>query len=238
MARQSTPSPASPPKVKKTRWYHQVWQAYTMTRKTDPAVTWFVLGSIVGILAVGLVIGLIINRWLYMLLLSLPFAVLAGMFILARRAETAAYAQIEGQPGAARAALGTIRRGWTFAEEPVAVDPRTQDLVFRGVGRAGVVLVSEGPPSRIGKLLESERKRTARVVSGAPITIIQAGDGEGQVPLRKLPRAVQRLKPTLTKQETAEVIKRLTALGAIRLPVPKGVDPMRARPDRKGMRGR
>jgi hypothetical protein len=173
-----------------------------------------------------------------MLLLSLPFAVLAGMFILARRAETAAYAQIEGQPGAARAALGTIRRGWTFAEEPVAVDPRTQDLVFRGVGRAGVVLVSEGPPSRIGKLLESERKRTARVVSGAPITIIQAGDGEGQVPLRKLPRAVQRLKPTLTKQETAEVIKRLTALGAIRLPVPKGVDPMRARPDRKGMRGR
>jgi uncharacterized membrane protein len=90
MARQSTPSPASPPKVKKTRWYHQVWQAYTMTRKTDPAVTWFVLGSIVGILAVGLVIGLIINRWLYMLLLSLPFAVLAGMFILARRAARAA----------------------------------------------------------------------------------------------------------------------------------------------------
>ncbi len=30
----------------------------------------------------------------------------------------------------------------------------------------------------------------------------------------------------------------LNALGAVRLPVPKGVDPMRARPDRKGMRGR
>lgn len=238
MARQSTPPPASPPKAKKTRWYHQVWQAYTMTRKSDPAVTWYMLGAFVGVVAIGLIIGLIINKTTYMLVLSVPFAVLLGMFILARRAETAAYAQIEGQPGAARAALGTIRRGWTFLEEPVAVDPRTQDLVFRGVGRAGVVLVGEGPPGRVVKLLEAERKRTARVVSGAPITLIQAGDGEGQVALRKLPRAVQKLKPTLTKQETSEVMKRLNALGAVRLPVPKGVDPLRARPDRKGMRGR
>ena len=227
-----------PTKVKKPRWYRQVWQAYQMTRTSDPAVTWFMLGAVFGVIAIGLVIGLLVDQWLYVLLLSLPFALLAGTFVLARRAESAAYAQIEGQPGAARAALGTIRRGWTFPDEPVAVDPRTQDLVFRGVGRAGVVLISEGPPSRIAKLLEAERKRTARVVSGVPITIIQSGDAAGQVPLRKLPRAVQRLKPTLTKQETSEIIKRLNALGAVRLPVPKGIDPLRARPDRKGMRGR
>jgi hypothetical protein len=235
MAREQTVKPA---KVKKTRWYHQVWQAYQMTRKNDPAVTWYVLGVFFGVVAVGLTIGLLTGHWLYALFLSLPFAVLGAMFVLARRAETAAYTQIEGQKGASRAALGTIRRGWTFAEEPVAVDPRTQDLVFRGVGRAGVVLVGEGPAPRIVKLLEAERKRTARVISGVPITLIQAGDGEGQVPLRKLPRAVQHLKPTLTKQEVSEVLKRLTALGAVRLPVPKGIDPMRARPDRKGMRGR
>ena len=47
-----------------------------------------------------------------------------------------------------------------------------------------------------------------------------------------------RSRPKLTKQEVAEVNKRLTALGGVKLPVPKGVDPMRARPDRKGMRGR
>ncbi|MGW6129956.1 DUF4191 domain-containing protein [Cellulomonas sp. NPDC055163] len=235
MAREKT---VKPPKVKKTRWYHQVWQAYQMTRRNDPAVTWYVLGAFVGIIALGLVIGFLTGHPVYALFVSLPFAVLAAMFILARRAETAAYTQIEGQPGASRAALGTIRRGWTFAEEPVAVDPRTQDLVFRGVGRAGVVLVGEGPAPRVAKLLEAERKRTARVLSGVPITVIQAGNGEGQVPLRKLPRAVTRLKPTLTKQETGEVLKRLTALGAARLPLPKGIDPMRARPDRKGMRGR
>jgi len=231
-------SPAAAPTGKKTRWYHQVWQAYQMTRKNDPAVTWIVLAVFVGIIALGLIIGLLIGHWLYVLLLSIPFAALGAMFILARRAETAAYTQIEGQPGAAFAALGTIRRGWTFAQEPVAVDPRTQDMVFRGVGRPGVVLVGEGPASRIGKLLESERKRTARVISGAPITLIQVGDGDGQVTLRKLPRAVHKLRPKLTKQEVAEVSKRLTALGGIKLPVPKGVDPMRARPDRKGMRGR
>ncbi|WP_029287881.1 DUF4191 domain-containing protein [Cellulomonas sp. HZM] len=235
MARDTTPSA---PKAKKTRWYTQIWQAYQMTRRTDPAVTWIVLAIFVGVLALGLIIGFAIGHWLYMLLLSLPFAALGAMFVLARRAETAAYTNIEGQPGASRAALSTIRRGWTFGEEPVAVDPRTQDMVFRGLGRAGVVLVSEGPAHRVGKLLESERKRTARVISGAPITIIQSGNDEGQVALRKLPRAVQKLKPKLTKQEVAEVGKRLTALGGVRLPVPKGVDPLRARPDRKGMRGR
>jgi hypothetical protein len=242
MARASSSGAGSsalkPPKQKKTRWYHQVWQAYRMTRKADPAVTWLLLGVFVGVIAVALIIGLLWGPWLYTLLLGIPFALLAAMLVLARRAEAAAYTQIEGQPGASRAALGTIRRGWNFPEEPVAVDPRTQDLVFRGVGRAGVVLVGEGPAPRIGRLLESERKRTARLLPNVPIHLVQAGSGEGQVPLRKLPRTVQKLKPTLTKQETSEVIKRLTALGAVRLPVPKGVDPMRARPDRKGMRGR
>ena len=59
-----------------------------------------------------------------------------------------------------------------------------------------------------------------------------------EVPLSKVPKAVQKLKKTLTKQEVYAVDKRLTALGAARLPLPKGIDPMRARPDRKGMRGR
>ncbi|MCL3860707.1 DUF4191 domain-containing protein [Actinotalea sp. K2] len=244
MARKnSAPSSApgadgKPRKVKKTRWYHQVWQAYTMTRKMDPAVTWWILAAFFGILAVAFVIGMATNRTIYALFVGLPVALLAGMFILARRAETAAYSNLEGQPGAARAALGTIRRGWDFPEEPVTIDPRTQDLVFRGVGRAGVVLVSEGPASRVPKLLESERKKIARVLPNVPIILIQAGSEEGQVPLRKLPRRVQRLKSKLTKQETSEVIKRLRSLGGARLPLPKGVDPYKARPDRKGMRGR
>jgi hypothetical protein len=238
MARDSKATSDAPTKVKKTRWYHQVWQAYTVTRQQDPAVTWIILSVVLGVIAIGVVLGFVIGPVWFYVALSIPFALLGGMFILARRAETAAYLRIDGQPGASMSALTTIRRGWTFSEEPVAVGTRSQDLVFRGVGRPGIVLVGEGPSHRVGRLLEAERKRTARVLPGVPITLIEVGHDEGQTELRRLARTVQRLKPSLTKQETGEVLKRLTALGAVKLPIPKGVDPMRARPDRKGMRGR
>jgi len=242
MARQSaTPSDAEPKarKPKKVRWYHQLWQAYLMTQRFDPRTGWILGGLVVVTIAVFALLGALVfhNVW-YWAVLGLPFGLILAMFYLSRRVEVAAYTQIEGQEGATFSALSTIRRGWAFTQEPVAVDPRTRDLVFRGVGRPGVLLIGEGPAHRVGRLLEAERKRTARVVGGAPIIVMQMGNDEGQVPLRKLTRAVQKLRPTLTKQEVAEVDKRLTALGGVRLPVPKGVDPMRVRPDHKGLRGR
>ncbi len=196
------------------------------------------LASFLAVMAVAAVVGLVWRGHLaYSLIVALPFALLAAMWLLAKRAETAAYRSIEGQPGASIAALRSITKGWEFGEEPVAVDPRTQDLVFRGLGRPGVVLVSEGPP-RVTRLLESERKKIARVLPNVPIHVIQSGDADGQVPLKKLPNTVRKLKKTLTTREVAEVSKRIKALGGMRVPLPKGVDPMRARPDRKGLKGR
>ena len=211
---------------------------YTMTRTADPSVTWWMLLAFAGILVVAVAIGLLWGHPYYMTFVGLPLAVLAAMFVLARKAERAAYSQIEGQPGAAGAALRALRRGWTVEEQPVAVDPRTQDSVFRAVGRPGVVLVGDGPPHRLGRLLESERKKVARVLPNVPVHVLQAGSGEGQVPLRKLPRAVTRLKPTLTRHEVEAVVKRLRSLGGLRPPIPPGIDPLRARPDRRSMRGR
>lgn len=216
----------------------QMRQVYTMTRRADPSVTWWMLLVLAVVLAVALGIGLWWGHPVYTTVVGLPLAVLAAMFVLARKAERAAYTQIEGQPGAAGAALRVLRRGWTVEEQPVAVDPRTQDTVFRAVGRAGVVLVSDGPPHRVGRLLEGERKKVARVLPNVPIHLFQAGTAEGQVPLRRLPRTLTKLKPTLTKQETDQVVKRLRSLGGMRPPIPQGIDPLRARPDRKGMRGR
>ena len=243
MARQtssasSSASAGKPAAAKKTRWYQNIWQAYTMTRETDRAVTWWLLATFVVVMGIAVGIGLLTGQVIYFIILGVPFAVLAVLVILVRRTEAAAYSRIEGQPGASLSALHTIRRGWEFPDEPVAMDPRTQDLVFRGVGRAGVVLVSEGPPNRAAKLLDTERKRIARVLPKVPVTVIQCGSEEGQVPLSRLSRRVQKLRPVLTKQMTAEITKRLKALGGARLPMPKGVDPFKARPDRKGMRGR
>src|SRR5690606_16713845 len=137
----------------------------------------------------------------------------------------------------------TIRRGWTFGEEPVAMDPRTQDVVFRGVGRPGIVLVTEGPPHRAARLAEAERKKLARILPNVTITVLPVGREDGQIPLPKLASKARKVRPPkgsalLTKPELAQVSARLHALGAARPPIPKGVDPMRARPDRKGMRGR
>jgi uncharacterized protein DUF4191 len=217
---QSAPKQKKP---KKVRWYHQVFQAYKMTYARDRKVPWIMLAVFVGIVAVAVAIGLWWGQPIYMAIIGIPFGLLGAMFVLARRAERSQYAEIEGQPGASRAALGTIRRGWTFDEEPAAVDPKTQDLLFRGLGRPGIVLVTEGPSNRVKKLIDAEQRKLGR-------------NGEGQVPLPKLARHVQKLKPKLTKAEVGEVGKRLTALGKIRMPIPKGVDPNRARPDRKGQR--
>jgi len=216
----------------------QMRQVYGMTRKADPSVTWWMLGVFVGVLAVALVIGFLVGHPIYLTVIGLPLALLGAMVVLARKAEAAAYSQIEGRPGAAGAALRSIRRGWDIQEQPVAVDARTQDSVFRGVGRAGVLLVGDGAPHRVGKLLEAERRKVTRVLPSVPVHVLQAGSGEGQVPLKSLARRVQRLKPVMTKDEMSQVQRRLRAIGGIRMPVPKGVDPLRARPDRKASRGR
>lgn len=225
-------------KPKKKRWYHQLWEVFQMTREVQPSITWVLLGAFVGIIALGIVIGQLVGHPVYVAVLAVPVALIVVMLLLTRRAERAAYSRIEGTPGASGSALGTIRRGWNIEEQPVAIDPRHQDVVFRAIGRPGVVLVSEGPPHRAKRMLEAERRRVNRVAPNVTVHLIQVGNDEAQVPLPKLVKTVRKLKPTLTKAEVAAVAKRLRALGHSRPPVPKGIDPMRARPDRKGMRGR
>ncbi len=109
--------------------------------------------------------------------------------------------------------------------------------MFRGVGRAGVVLVSEGPPHRAKRLLDAERKRVARVLPNVPVTTIQVGDGEDQVALPKLP-APSRSSSRPSRSPRRRRSPSACARSASRLPIPKGIDPTRARPDRKGLKGR
>jgi len=226
-------------KPAKTGRVRQIWQVFTMTRQADPAVVWWMLLVFVGTLALGFVVGLLIGHPFYIMILVSPLGFLLALILMARRAERAAYARFEGQPGASAMAFQNLRRGWSVEQEPVAVDPRTRDVVFRAVGRPGVVLVVEGPPNRAAKLADGERKRVTRVLGqNVPVTVVMCGDGEGQVPLRKLSAHLMRMKPNITKDEVSEVAKRLRALGGVRPPIPKGIDPTRARPDRRATRGR
>lgn len=216
----------------------QLRAVFTMTRKADPALPWWMLLGFFGPVALGVAIGAAVGHPYYVLVLSVPLGFLLATFILARRAERAAYTQIAGQPGAVGAALTSLRRGWNVDQEPVAFDQRTQDLVFRAVGRPGVVLVTEGPLPRVNRLADAERKKMARLLPNVPVTVLHAGDGADQVPLQKLNGKLTRMRPAISKQEVSEVSRRLRALGGVRPPIPKGVDPTRVRPDRKAMRGR
>jgi F0F1-type ATP synthase assembly protein I len=224
-------------KAKKPSRLKQIGEVFQMTRRHDPMVPWLMLLAFLGILAVSFLVGFLLQNPITGLIIGIPLGLLAATFILSRRAERAAFAQIENQPGASGAALSTLRRGWITEDQPVAVNPRTQDAVFRAVGRPGVVLVSEGPSHRVKPLIDGERKRLARILPNVTIHVIETGRGEGQVQISQVARKMGKLKAELSKVEVNAVSKRISSLGN-RLPIPKGIDPTRARPDRRAARGR
>lgn len=227
--------------------FAQVRQVYSAARKVDRTIPWWMLLAAVATLVVAAGIGALLGHLVYAIILGIPLAVLAATLVLSRKAERAAYRSIEGQAGAAGAALGSLRKGWFYDQQPVAVDgargTRPEDVagaafVYRAVGRPGIVLIGEGPDARRTRLLATERKKVERVAPGVPLTLLVVGDADDQVPVRKLSTRMTKMKPVLTKEEVSAVNKRLKSLGGMRPPIPAGMDPQRARVDRKAMRGR
>jgi hypothetical protein len=231
------PKDGAPAAPKKPGRVKQMVEIFQMTRRYDPNVVWLMLLAFLVVVAVSLGVGFAVSNWPTGLILGIPLGLLAALLIMSRRAERAAFAQIEGQPGASGAAINTLKRGWIVEEQPVAVNPRTQDAVFRAIGRPGVVLVSEGPTHRVRPLVDAERRRLNRILPNVTVHVIESGRGEGQVELSKIAKTMQKLKPELTKVEVSAVNKRVASLGN-KLPIPKGIDPYKARPDRKAARGR
>jgi hypothetical protein len=223
----------------------QIRQGYRAIRQLDPNVGWFMLLAALVVLLVVMLIGWAVGRPWWALFFALPLMMIAALLVLNKRANSAMYNALDGKPGAAGAALTSIQRGWYTSQEPVAADVQNRQLdftnaavVFRALGRPGVVLVGEGPKPRVNKLLEAERKKVARVAPGVPVHLIVVGEDDGDVPVRKLVRTVTRKKPVLTKEEMAVVNKRLKSLPGIRDAVPAGIDPTKVRMSRKALRGR
>jgi hypothetical protein len=219
----------------------QMWQVFQMTRRYDSSAQWLMLlGFLLPVLA-----GLGLALWLsegngFTIALWIIAGVLAGLLIalviLGRRAERAAYSQIDGQPGAVGAVLRSgLRGGWVGNEMPVAVNGKTQDAVYRAVGRGGVALISEGPVSRTKRMLDDEQRKVTRILPNVPVTLLSVGDDEGSIALHRLPGALRKTKKALTKPEVLAVSNRLNSLQSS-LPIPKGIDPMKARPQRGKMR--
>ena len=212
----------------------QIRQTYRMAKKTDPHIGWISAAAVLAVIVIMIGVGLLVEPiWLWPII-GLPLALLAGALVFGRRAERAAYLQIEGQPGAAMAALGTLRRGWDVT--PVVATNKYQDVVHRAVGRPGVVLVGEGTSAnRVTNLLTQERRRHARVVGEVPVHDIAVGNGPDQVPLRRVAKHVMKLPRSLRPAEVTELRARLRALGTQPVPMPKGPLPRNAKVPRSQM---
>jgi hypothetical protein len=195
-------------------------QAYTLTKRNDPKLPWFMLIAFVVVFAVVEVIGVLLSSPLVFLPIAVLLGLLAALIVFSRRAQGSAYRQVEGQPGAAAWVLEGMRGDWRVSS---GVAGTTQlDAVHRVLGRPGVILVGEGSPQRVRGLLAQEKKRIARVVGEAPIYDIVVGEDEGQVPLKKLSSHVMKLPRNLTAAEVNALSKRMSALGGQRMPIPGG----------------
>ena len=218
-----------------------MYRVFKMTKEHDPnAVWWMALGFLLPV-AAGLIVGVLtapgsIFGLVLWIVTGLMAGLLAFMIILGRRAERAAYGQIAGKPGAVGAVLkSSLPRGWTGSEMPVAVSPKTQDAVYRAVGRGGVVLIGEGPKTRTQRMLDEERRRVVRILPNVPVSFLHVGPDEDSIPLHKLSKKVGKLKKTLNKAEVHAVNNRVSSLsrgGKGLLPIPKGMDPLKARAQR------
>ncbi|MGB3763128.1 MAG: DUF4191 domain-containing protein [Ornithinimicrobium sp.] len=227
----------------------QMRQVFTMTRKHDPSSVWLMGLAFLLVLLVALLLGWAFDQVIYFGILGIPTAFLAALIVLSRRAEKAAFSQIEGQPGASGAVLGSLRRGWFYDKEPIAAeaggkmrgmrDLNNAAMVFRAVGRPGVVLITEGPKGPAGRLALAEKRRATRATGDAvPVHVLRVGQDEGDIRLSKLVRSMNKLDKKISKDEAIAVQRRLKAMGSSKPPVPAGVDPRKARVDRKSMRGR
>ncbi len=208
-------------------------QNWRMTQQVFPALPLEVGGFVIaGFVVVGVPVAYFVNT-LTGVLVAIPAGLLAGTFWFSRRAMRAAYRQIEGQPGAAAAVVQSLRGGWVVT--PAVSVNKNQDMVSRVVGKPGVILVSEGPSSRVVHLLANERRKTSRWVPEIPIYEIQVGSEEGQIPLTKLQGQLNKLPRNLRGGEITEVRRRLDAVSTAGggLPIPKGPIPTSARQVRR-----
>jgi hypothetical protein len=221
---------------KETGKLKQMWRVLQMTRRGDKWIVPILIVSFLGPLALGIVLPFtVLPGGIFTKILWITTGVLGGLLlalvILGNRAESVAYRQIAGQPGAVGAILqGSLRRAWQTSEFPVQVNPRTQDAVYRAVGKCGVVLIAEGPKTRVKKILDDEKKMVARAVPQVPIHIVHVGPDNDSTPLQKLRKTLYGFKKELNKAEVLAVSHRLSSLkkpGTI--PMPKGIDPFKMR---------
>ncbi len=222
----------------------QLLETYKYARVDDKRLLlWILLAFVVGAAVGAALFWLLPPRGgifsiIAMIVGGFLFGLMAALITFSRRAQSSAFRQMDGKPGAAAAALNMLRKGWNTT--PAVAVTRQQDIVHRVIGRPGIVLVAEGNPSRLRAILTTERRKYARIAADTPLHEVIVGEGEGLVPLPKLVRHVQKLPKGLKPADMTDVLARMKAVDASHspIPLPKGPIPTSMKGQRGNMRGR
>ncbi|WP_176386613.1 DUF4191 domain-containing protein [Gulosibacter sp. 10] len=231
---------SSEPTTKEPGRFRQLVDVFKMTAKYDKAGVVMIAAVFVLPIVLAIVLSIFLYpgnwlMWILSIVLGILFGVLLAMLMLNRRAEKVAFDQLEGRQGAVGAVITSALRGkWRTSDMPVAFNPKTQDLVFRAIGKPGVVLITESNSAASKRLLNDERKKTQRLVPTVPVHHVLVG--EGGIKLTELKSAMKKLPKQLRKDEILAVDTRLASLKRDQMPIPKGIDPNRIRSSRSQMR--
>jgi hypothetical protein len=214
----------------------QIGAVFSFTAKRDK---WFApLAAAAVLIPLALTVVAVISwGWLW-LPIGILVALLGLVIVLNLRSNAAMMSAAEGQPGAAASLLENMRGDWRVTP---AVSSTTQmDMVHLVIGRPGVILLAEGNPQRVRGLLGQEKRRLAKVIGNAPLYDYVIGQGEDELPIRKLRMTLMRLPRNLNGKDVNALDRRLKALTA-RPQMPKGAIPKNMRPPKgafRQMRGR
>ena len=195
----------------------QLWTAFTMQRKEDKWLLPIMIAVFVGVLLVVILMTYFLLgnswvSWLFMIVGGIVLAIMLDMVVFTRRMTTTLYAKADGQPGMAGWILSQMRGAWRV-QQTVAGNANL-DVVHRVVGRPGVILVGEGNHARLHGLMQSEKRKVARVVGDTPIYDIYVGHGEGEVEIKKLERTIKRLPKNIDRGKVDFIQQRLESLAA------------------------
>ncbi|WP_342320087.1 DUF4191 domain-containing protein [Corynebacterium mayonis] len=192
----------------------QVWQAFNLQRKRDPKLIPIMLISVIGMALLFFLIGMLWNGQWFMLVIGLMLGIVLAMWLFTRRLEASMFEEVGNQPGAAAWSLENLRSTMGIAwvtKTSVAATPQ-MDVVHRTVGNPGVILVGEGNPTRLKKMMDSQARRVDRLLAGVPIHQIIIGEGEGQTQVRDLQKKLLKLPKEYKKNEVYSLAAKLDAM--------------------------
>jgi hypothetical protein len=225
---------AEPEKVGFFQRLRQIGMVFSFTAKRDKLFVPLVAVAVVVPLAVvGVLIALGFS--LIYLALGVLVALLAVLVVLNFRSNKAMMTEAEGQPGAAAQIVETMRGDWRVT--PALASTTQFDFVHLVIGRAGVILLAEGNPSRVRSLLGQEKRRLSKVIGTTDLRDFVIGNGEGEIPIAKLRTTLMKLPRTITGKEVNALETRLKALSA-RPQMPRGAIPKNMRPQNMPRGGR